>query len=71
PLPSGGAEGAEPLLQLREEQQQLELGRRRDQLREAQQRLQEVALEAQQAQLKRLRQTSQRYWEHWEGLGGT
>ncbi|NXB61353.1 PLCB3 phosphodiesterase, partial [Struthidea cinerea] len=71
PFPSGGAEGAEPLLQLREEQQQLELGRRRDQLREAQQRLQEVALEAQQAQLKRLRQTSERYWEHWEGLRGT
>ncbi|NXR16738.1 PLCB3 phosphodiesterase, partial [Cinclus mexicanus] len=58
--PSGGAEGAGSLLQLREEQQQLELGRRRDQLREAQQRLQEVALEAQQAQLKRLRQTSER-----------
>ncbi|XP_068854245.1 1-phosphatidylinositol 4,5-bisphosphate phosphodiesterase beta-3 [Aphelocoma coerulescens] len=57
---SGGVEGAGPLLQLREEQQQLELGRRRDQLREAQQRLQEVALEAQQAQLKRLRQTSER-----------
>ncbi|NXI80379.1 PLCB3 phosphodiesterase, partial [Rhipidura dahli] len=70
PLPSGSAEGAGPLLQLREEQQQLELGRRRDQLREAQQRLQEVALEAQQAQLKRLRQTSERYWEHWEGLFG-
>ncbi|NXJ21075.1 PLCB3 phosphodiesterase, partial [Dicrurus megarhynchus] len=70
PLPSGGAEEAGPLLQLRAEQQQLELGRRRDQLREAQQRLQEVALEAQQAQLKRLRQTSERYWEHWEGLFG-
>ncbi|NXH07701.1 PLCB3 phosphodiesterase, partial [Loxia leucoptera] len=52
--------GAAPLLQLREEQQQLELGRRREQLREAQQRLREVALEAQQAQLKRLRQTSER-----------
>ncbi|NXR43023.1 PLCB3 phosphodiesterase, partial [Zosterops hypoxanthus] len=52
--------GAGPLLQLREEQQQLELGRRREQLREAQQRLQQVALEAQQAQLKRLRQTSER-----------
>ncbi|NXH24401.1 PLCB3 phosphodiesterase, partial [Myiagra hebetior] len=60
PLPRGGADGAGSLLQLREEQQQLELGRRRDQLREAQQRLQEVALEAQQAQLKRLRQTSER-----------
>ncbi|XP_017602758.1 PREDICTED: 1-phosphatidylinositol 4,5-bisphosphate phosphodiesterase beta-3-like, partial [Corvus brachyrhynchos] len=60
PKRSGGVEGAGPLLQLREEQQQLELGRRRDQLREAQQRLQEVALEAQQAQLKRLRQTSER-----------
>ncbi|RMB90460.1 hypothetical protein DUI87_33061 [Hirundo rustica rustica] len=59
-FPSGGTEGAAPLLQLREEQQQLELGRRREQLREAQQRLQEVALEAQQAQLKRLRQTSER-----------
>ncbi|NXY60254.1 PLCB3 phosphodiesterase, partial [Callaeas wilsoni] len=57
---SGAAEGAGPLLQLREEQQRLELGRRREQLREAQQRLQEVALEAQQAQLKRLRQTSER-----------
>ncbi|KAM3656093.1 LOW QUALITY PROTEIN: 1-phosphatidylinositol 4,5-bisphosphate phosphodiesterase beta-3-like [Ammospiza maritima maritima] len=55
-----GTEGAAPLLQLREEQQQLELGRRREQLREAQQRLREVALEAQQAQLKRLRQTSER-----------
>ncbi|NXC08761.1 PLCB3 phosphodiesterase, partial [Orthonyx spaldingii] len=54
------ADAAAPLLQLREEQQQLELGRRREQLREAQQRLQEVALEAQQAQLKRLRQTSER-----------
>ncbi|KAM4879949.1 LOW QUALITY PROTEIN: 1-phosphatidylinositol 4,5-bisphosphate phosphodiesterase beta-3 [Sylvia borin] len=54
------AEGAGPLLQLREEQQQLELGRRREQLREAQQRLQQVALEAQQEQLKRLRQTSER-----------
>ncbi|NXU43094.1 PLCB3 phosphodiesterase, partial [Drymodes brunneopygia] len=59
-VPSGGAEGAGPLLQLREEQQQLELGRRREQLREAQQRLQEVALEAQRAQLKRLHQTSER-----------
>ncbi|NXA02951.1 PLCB3 phosphodiesterase, partial [Nesospiza acunhae] len=58
--PSRGSEGAAPLLQLREEQQQLELGRRREQLREAQQRLREVALEAQQAQLKRLRQTSER-----------
>ncbi|XP_066064221.1 1-phosphatidylinositol 4,5-bisphosphate phosphodiesterase beta-3 isoform X5 [Chamaea fasciata] len=57
---NSGAEGAGPLLQLREEQQQLELGRRREQLREAQQRLQQVALEAQQAQLKRLRQTSER-----------
>ncbi|TRZ07840.1 hypothetical protein HGM15179_019265 [Zosterops borbonicus] len=57
---SGGVAGAGPLLQLREEQQQLELGRRREQLREAQQRLQQVALEAQQAQLKRLRQTSER-----------
>uniref|UniRef100_A0A8C3MKZ4 1-phosphatidylinositol 4,5-bisphosphate phosphodiesterase n=1 Tax=Geospiza parvula TaxID=87175 RepID=A0A8C3MKZ4_GEOPR len=58
--PSRGSEGAAPLLQLREEQQQLELRRRREQLREAQQRLREVALEAQQAQLKRLRQTSER-----------
>ncbi|XP_030825744.1 LOW QUALITY PROTEIN: 1-phosphatidylinositol 4,5-bisphosphate phosphodiesterase beta-3-like [Camarhynchus parvulus] len=57
---SRGSEGAAPLLQLREEQQQLELRRRREQLREAQQRLREVALEAQQAQLKRLRQTSER-----------
>ncbi|XP_014118472.1 PREDICTED: 1-phosphatidylinositol 4,5-bisphosphate phosphodiesterase beta-3-like, partial [Pseudopodoces humilis] len=56
---SAGPEGAGPLLQLREEQKQRELGRRREQLREAQQRLQEVAMEAQQAQLKRLRQTSE------------
>ncbi|NXS37444.1 PLCB3 phosphodiesterase, partial [Pomatostomus ruficeps] len=60
PVPSGGAEAVAPLLQLREEQQRLELGRRREQLREAQQRLQEVALEAQRVQLKRLRQTSER-----------
>ncbi|NXF28446.1 PLCB3 phosphodiesterase, partial [Rhodinocichla rosea] len=69
--PSGGPEGAAPLLQLREEQQQLELGRRREQLQEAQQRLREVALEAQQAQLKRLRQTSERCWGNWDKLGGT
>ncbi|NXR90427.1 PLCB3 phosphodiesterase, partial [Hypocryptadius cinnamomeus] len=62
-FPGFGSSGAEELLQLREEQQQRELGRRREQLREAQQRLQEVALEAQQAQLKRLRQTSERYWD--------
>ncbi|XP_051629721.1 1-phosphatidylinositol 4,5-bisphosphate phosphodiesterase beta-3-like, partial [Manacus candei] len=59
----GGAEGAGPL---REEQQRAELGRRREHVRQAQQRLQEVALEAQAAQIKRLRQTSERYWGHWE-----
>ncbi|NWV30902.1 PLCB3 phosphodiesterase, partial [Grantiella picta] len=60
PLSSGGTDGAASLLQLREEQQRLELERRLEQLREAQQRLQQVALEAQQAQLKQLRQTSER-----------
>ncbi|NXN14407.1 PLCB3 phosphodiesterase, partial [Indicator maculatus] len=48
------------LLQLREEQQRAEESCRREQLQQAQQRLREVALEAQAAQLKRLRQTSER-----------
>ncbi|XP_074915604.1 1-phosphatidylinositol 4,5-bisphosphate phosphodiesterase beta-3 isoform X3 [Buteo buteo] len=48
------------LLQLREEQHHAEHGCKREHLRQAQQRLREVALEAQAAQLKRLRQTSER-----------
>ncbi|GAB0201986.1 1-phosphatidylinositol 4,5-bisphosphate phosphodiesterase beta-1 [Grus japonensis] len=48
------------LLQLREEQHHAEHGRKREHLRQAQQRLREVALEAQATQLKRLRQTSER-----------
>ncbi|XP_053908528.1 1-phosphatidylinositol 4,5-bisphosphate phosphodiesterase beta-3 isoform X2 [Cuculus canorus] len=57
-----GSKGGEPgrLLQLREEQHQAELGRQREHLRQALQRLREVALEAQAAQLKRLRETSER-----------
>ncbi|KAM6226122.1 LOW QUALITY PROTEIN: 1-phosphatidylinositol 4,5-bisphosphate phosphodiesterase beta-3-like, partial [Porphyrio hochstetteri] len=53
PRRGGGLRG------LQEEQHQAEHGRLREHLRQAQQRLREVALEAQAAQLKRLRQTSE------------
>ncbi|XP_015706609.1 LOW QUALITY PROTEIN: 1-phosphatidylinositol 4,5-bisphosphate phosphodiesterase beta-3-like, partial [Coturnix japonica] len=51
---------AEGLRLLREEQQRAERGCQREHLRQAQQRLREVALEVQAAQLKLLRQTSER-----------
>lgn len=57
---SSGKEAAGELLELRQEQHRAEHGCRREHLRQAQQRLREVALEAQAAQLKRLRQTSER-----------
>ncbi|XP_066843228.1 1-phosphatidylinositol 4,5-bisphosphate phosphodiesterase beta-3-like, partial [Anser cygnoides] len=56
----GGGGGLRGLLQLREEQQRAERGCQREHLRQAQQRLREVALEVQAAQLKLLRQTSER-----------
>lgn len=54
------ASEAEGLRLLREEQQRAERGCLREHLRQAQQRLREVALEVQAAQLKLLRQTSER-----------
>ncbi|XP_033927743.1 LOW QUALITY PROTEIN: 1-phosphatidylinositol 4,5-bisphosphate phosphodiesterase beta-3 [Melopsittacus undulatus] len=58
---AGSSKGAAgELLELRQEQHRAEHGCRREHLRQAQQRLREVALEAQAAQLKRLRQTSER-----------
>lgn len=57
---SSSKEAAGELLQLRQEQHRAERGCSREHLRQAQQRLREVALEAQAAQLKRLRQISER-----------
>ncbi|XP_059574377.1 1-phosphatidylinositol 4,5-bisphosphate phosphodiesterase beta-3 isoform X2 [Alligator mississippiensis] len=48
------------LLQLREAQHQVEAARKREHLLQAQQRLRDIALECQAAQLKRLKETSDR-----------